>query len=142
MKRILPIVLIGCWLLPFTAFAAGSAGTAASAAPPASAAAMPPGMKQYIFAMLKKGPKRDQDEATAAKIQEGHMAHLRQSAKSGKLVIAGPFGDDGDWRGILIYDVPTLDEAKAICEADPAVASGRLVCELHPWWAEKGATLK
>jgi uncharacterized protein len=104
--------------------------------------ASPPKMKQYYFVMLKKGPNRANDEAGAKKIQEGHMAHIEATAKSGKLTVAGPFGDEGEWRGILIYDVATEAEAKALCDADPAVKAGRLVCEIHPWWTQTGATFK
>ena len=106
------------------------------------AAEPPPSLKQYFFVMLMKGDKRDQDAETAKQLQAGHMAHMARNAASGKLMIAGPFGDDGDWRGILIYDVPDVDAAKALCAADPAVAAGRLKCEIHPWWSQPGSTLK
>jgi uncharacterized protein YciI len=100
-------------------------------------------MKQYFFVLLRRGPDYSQSKAEAEKIQEGHMAHIRATAESGQLQIAGPFDDEnGDWRGILIYDVKTFDEAKALCEADPAVKAGRLVCDIHGWWAQQGATLK
>jgi len=100
-------------------------------------------MKQYFFVLLRSGPDRGQSKAEAEKIQEGHMAHIRATAESGKLQIAGPFDDEnGEWRGILIYDVETLDEARALCDADPAVKAGRLVCDIRGWWAEQGATLK
>lgn len=114
----------------------------ATPAPAATAAPAAPKLKAYSFAMLRKGSKRDHDADTAKKIQEGHMAHLDACAKSGKLLVAGPFGDDGDWRGILIYDIADVAEAKALCEADPAVKAGRLVCDVHPWWSEPGVVLK
>jgi len=59
-------------------------------------------LKEYFFVMLKKGLTRNQAKAEAAKLQEGHMAHLNKMAKDEKICIAGPFGYDGDWRGILI----------------------------------------
>lgn len=100
-------------------------------------------MKQYFFVLLRRGPDHSQSKAEAEVIQKGHMAHIRATAESGQLQIAGPFDDeDGDWRGILIYDVKTLEEAKALCDADPAVKAGRLVCDIHGWWAQQGATLK
>jgi len=100
-------------------------------------------MKQYFFVLLRRGADHSQSKAEAEKIQERHMAHIRATAESGQLQIAGPFDDeDGDWRGILIYDVKTLDEAKALCAADPAVKAGRLVCDIRGWWAQQGATLK
>ncbi len=33
-------------------------------------------MKRYVFMLLNEGPKRDQDSAAIAKIQEGHMKHI------------------------------------------------------------------
>ncbi len=91
------------------------------------------GMKQYVMAFLKAGPKRDQDSATRATIQAGHMANIEKLAKEGKLVMAGPFMDDSEFAGIFIFDT-TPEEAKALTEADPAVQSGRLIMELHPWY--------
>jgi uncharacterized protein len=99
-------------------------------------------MKTYYMVFLNKGPKRNQDSATAAQIQKDHLAHLTKMADEGKMVIAGPFLDDGSTRGICIYDVATLEEAKQLAEADPAVKAGRLTVEVRPWMSKKGATLK
>lgn len=98
-------------------------------------------MKQYFFVMLKKGPNRGQDSVTTMKLQEGHMANIGRMAKEGKLVIAGPFGDNGDWRGIFIFDMKTMDEVKKEVDQDPAIQAGRLSYEIHPWWSERGAKL-
>jgi hypothetical protein len=38
-----------------------------------------------------------------------------------KLVVAGPFGDNGELRGIFVFKVASLDEAKVLAETDPAV---------------------
>ncbi len=99
-------------------------------------------MKQYWFVMLKRGAKRDQPVGEAEKLQAGHMANIEAYAKSGQLQIAGPFADDGDWRGIFVLDVADRAAAEKMCSDDPAVAAGRLACEIHPWLSEKGATLK
>ncbi|MEP4093591.1 YciI family protein, partial [Reichenbachiella sp.] len=61
---------------------------------------------------------------------------------TGTLLIAGPFGDDGDMRGIVIYDVATKAEADSIISNDPAVKAGRLAIDIKPWWAAKGSVLK
>jgi uncharacterized protein YciI len=92
------------------------------------------GMKHYVMAFLKRGPQRDQDSITAAEIQKGHMANINRLAEEGKLVVAGPFEDDGEIRGIFIFNVATLEEAQALTSTDPAVQSGRLIMELHPWY--------
>lgn len=109
---------------------------------PAAAPALPPGMKQYWFVMLKKGPKRNQPPEEAKQLQAGHMANMEAYAAMGKLQIAGPFMDDGDWRGIFILDVPDRAAAEAMCNDDPAVKAGRLACEIHPWLSQVGATLR
>jgi uncharacterized protein YciI len=102
-----------------------------------------PTLKQYYFVMLVKGPHRDDiDSLSLAKIQEGHMANINKMAESGKLQIAGPFGDDGNWRGIFIFDVATEEEVKELLKDDPAIQSGRLAYEIHPWWTMPGGCLK
>ena len=100
-------------------------------------------IKQYYFVMLVKGPHRDDiDSLSLAKIQEGHMANINKMAESGKLQIAGPFGDDGNWRGIFIFDVATEEEVKELLKDDPAIQSRRLAYEIHPWWTMPGSCLK
>jgi uncharacterized protein YciI len=92
------------------------------------------GMKQYVMAFLKRGPNRDHDSATAAQLQRAHLDNIFRLADEGKLILAGPFSDDGDIRGIYIFDVKTVEEAEALTSTDPAINAGRLVMELHPWY--------
>lgn len=92
------------------------------------------GMHPYVMAFLKAGPNRDQDSATAAEIQRQHLANIRRLAADGKLVLAGPFLDEGPLEGIFVFDVATLEEARTLTESDPAVRAGRLTLELHPWY--------
>lgn len=99
-------------------------------------------MKQYFFVMLTKGPNRDQDSAAAAKIQEGHMNNIRRLADLGKILVAGPFGDDGDWLGIFIFDCKTKEEVISYLKTDPAVDAGRLNYDIRPWWTAKNCVFK
>lgn len=92
------------------------------------------GMKRYVMAFLKAGPNRDQDEETAAELQQAHMANIQRMAESGVLVLAGPFLDEGEIRGIYVFDVVSIEEARELTETDPAVQAGRLEMELHPWY--------
>lgn len=98
-------------------------------------------MKTYYMVLLKAGNNRTQDSATAAKIQEQHLAHLNKMAADGKLCMAGPFMDDWEVRGICIYSTETEEEATKLANADPAVKAGRLAVEVHPWYAAKGSSL-
>ena len=60
------------------------------------------------------------------------MANIRKMAATGKLIVAGPFSDNGDLRSVFIFKLKSVDEARAMVDADPAVKAGRLVVELHP----------
>lgn len=99
-------------------------------------------MQQYFIAFLKRGKNRDQNEDEANTLQEAHLAHLGKMYELGYADISGPFGDDGDIRGITIYNVPTLAIADSLANADPMVKAGRLEIEIHPWWAAKGFPLR
>ena len=96
------------------------------------------GMHQYVMAFLKKGPNRDLDSPKAMELQMAHMDNIGRLAEEGKLVLAGPFLDDGDLRGIYIFDAKTIEEAEAWTNSDPAVQAGSLIMELHPWYGSAG----
>ena len=99
-------------------------------------------MKTYYFVMLKSGMNRNQDSISLHKIQQGHMANINRLSKEGKLVVAGPFLDDNNWRGIFIFDVKTKEEVEQLLKSDPAITSGRLNYEIHPWMTQKGTYFK
>lgn len=92
------------------------------------------GMKRYVMAFLKRGPVRSQDSIEASKLQRAHLDNIHRMAEEGKLIMAGPFLDTGDIRGIYIFDVRTVEEARALTSTDPAIKAGRLEMELHPWY--------
>lgn len=92
------------------------------------------GMQKYIIAYLKRGPNRDRSEVESQALQKAHMENIGRMAEEGKLVLAGPFLDDGEVRGIYIFNVPTVEEAEALTATDPAIQAGSLVMELVPWY--------
>ena len=99
-------------------------------------------MATYQVAFLMKGPAwSPQETPERAKLQEAHIAHIRKMAESGKLILAGPFADDGELRGLFIFRTDSLEEAKALAEQDPSVKAGRLRLEWHPWYAAKNITV-
>ena len=99
-------------------------------------------MKKYFFVMLNSGPARSQSKEEAAKIQEGHMAHIGWMGKEGYIDLAGPVESEDEFRGILVFNVPTIEEVEKLVAMDPAVKAGRLVMKIYPWWAAKGGKLK
>ena len=98
-------------------------------------------MKQYFLVILKSG-EAEVAEEKLAEIQAGHMAHIQTMDEAGILSLAGPFGHDGEKRGIFIMNVPSEEEVRKWVEQDPAFQAGRLAYEIYPWWGAKGSTLK
>ncbi len=99
-------------------------------------------MKTYTFVLLTKGENRSHDSLEVQAIQKGHMEHINSMAENGDLNIAGPFLDNGFLRGIFIFNTEDTLKVKKLVEADPAVKSGRLAYEIHPWMTMQGATFK
>ena len=92
------------------------------------------GMHRYVIAFLKAGPNRDQSKEEAAALMRAHLDNIQRLADAGHLVVAGPFLDDGPLRGLYVFDVDTLEEARELTATDPAVQAGRLEMELRPWY--------
>lgn len=99
-------------------------------------------MREFYLCFLNRGDNRDQDQNEASELQVAHLAHLAKMHEDGYACVAGPFGDDGDMRGIVIYTVNSKEEAEKLANMDPAVQAGRLKVEIKPWWAMQGAVLK
>jgi uncharacterized protein len=95
-----------------------------------------PQLVTYYLGLLYKGSTRTQPPDEVQKIQTAHLEHLGSLYKQGVLLIAGPMGDDGDLRGIVVLKVKSLEEAQALVNEDPAVKAGRLRVELHPWMSQ------
>ena len=92
------------------------------------------GMKKYVMAFLKEGPTQLKDSAANMQLQMAHLKNIGRLAAEGKLVVAGPFLDNQPLRGIFIFNVETVEEAKKLTETDPAIKAGALVMELHPFY--------
>ncbi|AFL84908.1 hypothetical protein Belba_2348 [Belliella baltica DSM 15883] len=93
------------------------------------------GMKRYVMAFLLAGDRvQEYAPEERAEIQKGHMANITKLANEGKLVVAGPFINGGEKRGVFIFDVATKEEAEALTNTDPAVKAGVLKMELVEWY--------
>jgi uncharacterized protein YciI len=92
---------------------------------------------EFQMSLLKRGPKWDVTQTKeTTPLHQQHIAYVQSLLESGKAVIAGPLGDDGEVRGIYIFRTKSADEARGWAENDPAVKAGHLSVEMHPWWAE------
>lgn len=93
------------------------------------------GMKKYVFCLLKSGTNKTTSKEETQKLFEGHMANINKLAEEGKLVVAGPFmKNDRNYRGIYVFNVETIEEAKALVATDPAIKANLLEAELTPWY--------
>lgn len=101
--------------------------------------AAPDKMVSYQLAFLKAGKNRKPDvDPETEKIQAGHMAHIEKMAKAGQLVAAGPFLEEGTLRGVFVFKLDSVEQAREIASRDPAVQAGRLVLETYEWLVADG----
>jgi uncharacterized protein len=99
----------------------------------------PETMTTAYLAFLTRGDKWTPEKTPQTEaIQKAHMDNINRLAETKKLVVAGPFGDNGTLRGIFVFKVASLEEAKALAETDPAVQAGRLALDIHPWQVPAG----
>ncbi len=92
------------------------------------------GMRSYVLVILKTGPAKITDKAQYNKIFRGHFANMKRLATQKKLLLAGPFMDAGDSRGLYIFNVETIEQAKKLVETDPAVAAHVFVAEYRKYY--------
>jgi len=95
-------------------------------------------LEPLVLGFLVRGPNSSPNRTGEDDIQKGHLAYMATLHKMGKLVAAGPFLDNTRARGVVIYRVANVEEARSLAASDPAVKAGRLVLEAHPWMTFKG----
>ena len=95
------------------------------------------GMKNYIFVILRTGPKDSiiKDKEIRGKLFKGHMDNIQRLANEGRLVMAGPFGENTKtYRGLFILNVKTKEEALALLATDPTIREKIFEVDLFPWY--------
>jgi uncharacterized protein len=99
----------------------------------------PPKLTTAYLAFLTRGDKWTPEKTPATEaIQKAHLANINKLADMKKLVVAGPFGDNGRLRGIFVFKVESIEEARSLAATDPAVQAGRLALQIHPWVVPEG----
>ena len=80
------------------------------------------------------------DDAELTRIQAEHLAHHARLRASDQVVTNGPVRDqpDASLRGLTFYRTGSLEEARKLAEADPAVQAGRLAVEIMTWYCPPG----
>lgn len=99
------------------------------------------GMRHYVLVVLKTGPNRMPDGPQRDAMFQGHFANMKRLSDEGKLALAGPFDGVDGWRGLFIFAVEEIDEAKRLVATDPVVANGEMVPEFHKYFGSAALML-
>lgn len=82
----------------------------------------------YFAAILQYG----EDSARRQEVRPSHREYLKGLLDSGKLLQAGPFGDDSG--AIIVYEAADLAEVEEILTNDPFAQNGVIVgASIHEW---------
>lgn len=137
--RTIPVLVTALFSLSAFAQAPKAAEPAAKKPPAAEAPAFE--FEQFQLVLLKRAPNAPKvSDEEAKELQKKHIGHLEAMHTAGHMVIAGPLSEQPDptLRGVCLYRVASVAEAKRLAEQDPAVKAGRLVVEAMTWNVGKG----
>ncbi|MBL0151937.1 MAG: hypothetical protein IPP87_26095 [Ideonella sp.] len=120
------------------------AGIAAAQSEPSSAAydeslaksvgADERGMRSFVLVILKTGPNKMPAGPERDEMFRGHFANMKRLSDAGKLVQAGPLDGVDGWRGLYVFAVADIEEARSLVATDPVVAKGEMIPELHRYY--------
>ena len=96
------------------------------------------GMRKYVFVVLRTGPNKVPAGQERTEMFAGHMANIQRLANERKLAYAGPLDGVDGARGIFIFAVENIDEAKALVATDPVIIKGEMVAEYHTHFGSAG----
>jgi uncharacterized protein YciI len=89
------------------------------------------GMRNYVLVILKTGPTPLPKGEKRDEMFKGHFANMERLANEGKLAVAGPLDGVDGWRGLFIFAVKDIEEARKLTETDPVIINGEMVAEYH-----------
>jgi uncharacterized protein YciI len=93
------------------------------------------GMKSYVLVILKTGSNNLGPGALRDSLFAGHLKNINRLADAGKLIIAGPMGDnENSYRGIFILNGVTISEAQELLKTDPVIKENVLGTDLYTWY--------
>src|SRR3954447_66991 len=98
-------------------------------------------LEEFELVVLRR-PERPTpyDDETLARIQDEHLAYVAQLRADGVVAVNGRVvaQPDPSMRGLTFFRTGSLDEARRLAEADPAVRAGRMAIEVMHWWCPTG----
>lgn len=92
------------------------------------------GMRRYVLVILKTGPTPMAAGPERDAMFRGHFANMTRLSDEGKLVLAGPLDGVDGRRGLFVFAVTGIDEARALAATDPVLLGGEMVAEYHRWY--------
>jgi uncharacterized protein YciI len=82
------------------------------------------GMKMYVLVILKTGSAQITDTTLRAEFFRGHFANINKLADEGRMLTAGPLEEnEQQYRGIFLFNVKDIAEAKELLKGDPTVVN-------------------
>ena len=99
------------------------------------------GMRSYVLVVLKTGPNRLPEGPERDEMFRGHFANMKRLSEEGRLVLAGPFDGVDGWRGLFVFAVKDIEEARQLAASDPVLARGEMVAEYHRYYGSAALML-
>lgn len=99
------------------------------------------GMRRYVLVVLKTGPTRVADGPEREDMFKGHFANIQRLADEGKLAFAGPLDGVDGWRGLFVFAVDDVEEARKLASTDPVIVKGEMVAEYHKLYSSAALML-
>ncbi len=92
------------------------------------------GMRAYVLVILKTGPNRVPDGPERDAMFRDHFANMQRLSDEGKLVLAGPLDGVDGWRGLFVFAVADIQEARRLAATDPVLVNGEMVAQYHAYY--------
>ncbi|MEO8060221.1 MAG: YciI family protein [Burkholderiales bacterium] len=99
------------------------------------------GMRSYVLVVLKTGPNKVPAGAERDEMFKGHFANMSRLGNEGKLALAGPFDGVDGWRGLFVFAVSEIEEARQLVATDPVIIKGEMVAEYHKYFGSAALML-
>lgn len=99
------------------------------------------GMRSYVLVILKTGPSPVPPGPERDEMFRGHFTNMKRLSDEGKLVLAGPLDGVDGWRGLFVFAVKDIEEARALTSTDPVIARGEMVAEYRGYYGSAALML-
>lgn len=91
-------------------------------------------MSQWLYRVVPTRPEMPAaPTADEQALASAHLDYLTDLRDRGILILAGRTQEPVGTFGIAIFEAPDAETARAITEADPAVAGGLFTATVHPY---------